>query len=253
MAFGAEPAEICPHTTETPLRTSTLRDSTAGTFTAIWANANTRSSVRCGLEVWPPRPESSILMVSDADVMAPMRVPIWPTLILGSQCSARMRGTPSSTPCSMQDNAPPGIVSSAGWKMIRTVPPSGLFLCIRWSVRAMPSIAVVWTSCPQACVTPWFLEANGRPVSSMIGKASMSPRRAVAMGPSPTSTVSPVPSSRRGLSPAASSRSTSLSVVRNSLNDSSGCAWRSRRNSMSPGSSSSTQGLTTGAGSVSVV
>src|SRR6478752_4857390 len=125
MAFGAEPAEICPQTTDTPLRTSTRRESTAGTLTAICARAKTSSSVRCGREVWPPRPESSILMVSEAEVIAPIRVPILPTSIRGSQCSARMRGTPSRTPCSMHEVAPPGIVSSAGWKMIRTVQRSG--------------------------------------------------------------------------------------------------------------------------------
>lgn len=77
--------------------------------------------------------------------------------------------------------------------------------------------------------------------------------QAVAMGPSPTSTVSPEPSSRRGSSPAASSRSTSLSVVRNSLKESSGCACRSLRNSRSSGKRSSSHGFTTGVGSVSVV
>ena len=83
--------------------------------------------------------------------------------IRGSQCSARIRGTPSSTPCSMHACAPPGMVSSAGWKMIRTVPPSGDSSCMRCRTRAMPSMVVVWTSWPQAWVTPWFFDANGRP------------------------------------------------------------------------------------------
>ena len=39
----------------------------------------------------------------------------------------------------------------------------------------MPSMVVVCTSCPQAWVTPWFFDANSRPVSSMMGRASMSP------------------------------------------------------------------------------
>ena len=39
--------------------------------------------------------------VSDADVIGPMRVPICPTSSLGSQCTAAMRSTPSSTPCAM--------------------------------------------------------------------------------------------------------------------------------------------------------
>ena len=241
-----------PQTTETPLRTSTRRDSTAGTLTAICARAKTSSSVRCGREVWPPRPVSSILMVSEAEVMAPIRVPILPTSIRGSQCRARIRGTPSRTPCSMQLWAPPGMVSSAGWKMIRTVPRSGDSSCIRCRTRAAPSMVAVWTSWPQAWVTPWFFEANGRPVSSMMGRASMSPRRAVAIGPSPMSTVRPVPSRRRGLSPASSRRLASLSVVRNSLKESSGCACRSRRKAISSGSRGSSHGPTNVVGSASV-
>ncbi|MFH7479347.1 hypothetical protein RA274_28215, partial [Pseudomonas syringae pv. tagetis] len=53
---GALPAAICPHTTETAERTSIRRESTAGTFTAIWDRAKTMSSVRWGREVCPPRP-----------------------------------------------------------------------------------------------------------------------------------------------------------------------------------------------------
>src|SRR6478752_7444258 len=161
MALGADPAVIWPHTTDTPLRTSTRRDRTAGTLTAIWASAKTRSSVRCGRDVWPPRPDSSIRMVSEADVMAPIRVPTLPTSMRGSQCSARILGTPSSTPCSMHACAPPGMVSSAGWKMIRTVAPRGDSWCMRCNTRAMPSMVVVCTSWPHAWVTPWFLDDGG--------------------------------------------------------------------------------------------
>ncbi len=68
-----------------------------------------------------------------------------------------------------------------------------------------------------------------------MGRASMSARRASAMGPSPMSQISPVPSRWTGVSPAASRRATSLSVVADSRKESSGCEWMSRRKSMSSG------------------
>ena len=39
-----------------------------------------------------------------------------------------------------------------------------------------PSPTVICMSWPQACITPSFVEANGNPVASVIGKASISAR-----------------------------------------------------------------------------
>jgi len=46
----------------------------------------------------------------------------------------------------------------------------------------------VWPSWPQACITPGFLEAKGRPVASSIGSASWSERTAIRPGPCPALT-----------------------------------------------------------------
>ena len=44
--------------------------------------------MRCGREVWPPRPVSLTVSASAAPVSGPARRPTWPTSIVGSQCSA---------------------------------------------------------------------------------------------------------------------------------------------------------------------
>ena len=44
------------------------------------------------------------------------------------------------------------------------------------NTRATPSAMTVCTSWPQACIFPASFEANGRPVCSWIGSASMSAR-----------------------------------------------------------------------------
>jgi hypothetical protein len=89
----------------------------------------------------------------------------------------------------------------------------------------------VWMSWPQACITPGFSEAKSRPVTSVTGSASMSPRKAIAGASArsprpPMSTMQPVPGNRCGSRPASVSFPTMKSVVANSLWDSSGCAWR---------------------------
>ena len=55
-------------------------------------------------------------MRSQAAVIAPVRRPICPAGTDGSQCRANAREAPSSTPEATTSVAPPGTVSSAGWK-----------------------------------------------------------------------------------------------------------------------------------------
>ncbi len=68
----------------------------------------------------------------------------------------------------------------------------------RW---AAASSMVVWPSWPQACILPGTVEAHSAPVSSMIGRASMSARRPMARPDlldcpriTPTTPVRPIPS-----------------------------------------------------------
>jgi hypothetical protein len=70
----------------------------------------------------------------------------------------------------------PGPSSSACWKMKRFSPVcSSRRRCC--SLKAA-SIIAVCPSWPHACMTPGFLDAKGRPVSSSMGSASMSARSA---------------------------------------------------------------------------
>ncbi|RME26071.1 MAG: PAS domain-containing protein [Deltaproteobacteria bacterium] len=91
-------------------------------------------------------------------------------------------------------------------------------------------------SCPQACITPGFAEANGRPVASCTGRASVSARSATRgrAGSRPLSpgrsTTTAVPARRRGWSPRSTRWASIRSAVRCSCQDSSGCRCRSRRN-----------------------
>ena len=97
--------------------------------------------------------------------------------------------------------APPGCTSSAGWKISRTRPGSA---GARASARPAPSSIAVCASCPQACMTFVTVEANGSPVASCSGRASMSARSATQRSPWPTSQTRPVPPGRvRGSRPAA--------------------------------------------------
>lgn len=86
------------------------------------------------------------------------------------------RSTPSIAPAAIMGSAPP-TVSSAGWNSRRTVPDR--LSRISQSSRAAPSSMAACASCPQACIMPGCSEAKGRPVSSWMGSASISARRAM--------------------------------------------------------------------------
>ena len=92
---------------------------------------------------------------------------------------AKIRDTPVSAPAAIASSAPPGINSSAGWKISRT--PNGSSAAEASAVAA-PSRIAVWASWPQACATPGTTEAYGAPVRSAIGSASISARSAIRGG-----------------------------------------------------------------------
>src|SRR5437879_8471625 len=100
------------------------------------------------------------------------------------------------------------------------------------SSRAAPTNIAVWASWPHACIAPATSDANGRPVSSAIGSASMSARsRMVGPGRAPASraTTDVVRWPVRTSSGRPSRASSTVAWVRGSARPSSGCRWIRRR------------------------
>ena len=124
----------------------------------------------------PPGEYSVISMRSAADVMGPGLIATLPTSSRGSQCSAKIRDTPVIAPAAMASMAPPGINSSAAWKINRT--PTGSSGTDA-NASAVPSRIAVCASCPQAWATFGIVDAYGAPVRSAMGSASMSARSAI--------------------------------------------------------------------------
>ena len=142
----------------------------------------------------------------------------------------------SSAPASIMSWAPAS--SSFVWNRNTIVPG----ISSRWFAinRAVVSRQAMWLSWPQACMTPGFSEANGSPVSSWTGSASMSERmQRVLPGFPPFSTpMTPVGRHLRTSMPRDFSSSSIFCAVRNSCVPTSGCAWKSRRSAIRFGVSS---------------
>ena len=101
----------------------------------------------------------------------------------GATCWANMASTwgSSRAPSAIIFFAPQSAASSsAGWNTSLTLPAK----LSRMSMRtwAAPSSMAAWVSWPQACITPGVCDAKGRPVSSLMGRASMSARRPTHLG-----------------------------------------------------------------------
>ena len=104
----------------------------------------------------PPGDDSLISIMSAADVIGPGLTATLPTARRGSQCSAKIRPTPAIAPAAIVSIAPPGISSSAGWKISRT-PTGSSGAPARAS--AVPSRIEVCASWPQACAAFGIVEA----------------------------------------------------------------------------------------------
>lgn len=98
-----------------------------------------------------------ISIESAAEVIGPAVMATRPTARRGSQCRAKIRDTPVSAPAAMASSAPPGINSSAAWKVSRT--PTGSSGTDASAVAA-PSTIAVCASCPQAWATPGSVEVR---------------------------------------------------------------------------------------------
>ena len=107
------------------------------------------------------------------------------------------------------------------------------------SSRAAPTSIAVCRSWPHACMAPSIFEAYGTPVSSVTGRASMSPRSStVGPGRAPRSTavteLSCCPSVTRSKGSPSRAAST-FSWVRGRSVPISGSAWIARRSSVISG------------------
>ena len=140
------------------------------------------SAALCGWEACPPRPCTVTSNVSAAAMIVPGRVLSTPPgSCADATCSPyAATGRPpaaSSTPSSIMILAPP-CPSSPGWNMKITLPGSSPRRAD--SSRAAPASIAVCRSCPQACIVPSICDANGSPVRSVTGSASISPRSSTA-------------------------------------------------------------------------
>ena len=231
MMFLAVPACMRPIVTTTGSRGSVRRLRTFCSSPTTAQAAASASIPRCGRAAWLDRPFTRMVNSCPPAIRAPARTPIRPTGISGSTWRETMPSTPFICPALMISRAPKGSASSAGWNTQRTVPEN--LSRSAWSASATPSRTEVWTSWPQACITPAFLEWNGRSgLRSSMGRASMSARKArVRPLPLPRMVATRPVSNTGSISemPALSSmRRTSAEVSRSSW-DSSGFSWMARR------------------------
>src|SRR6266851_2712061 len=113
--------------------------------------------------------------------------------------------------------------------------------CSRCTAWASIAVCASW---PQACIRPLNSLAKSSPVSSGIGRASMSPRKRIVRPVCPPGFVPPSDTTRpevegpRAISTShPCSASSTASVVSGRLSPSSGLAWMRRRNVTAAGSS----------------
>ena len=85
--------------------------------------------MRCGRDVWPPRPASVTWMRSDAPVIGPStKADVTYVEPWGRSAARRCARHPSGRHRRAACSAPPGMTSSAGWKIRRTPTGQGLQL-----------------------------------------------------------------------------------------------------------------------------
>ena len=179
---------------------------------------------------WPPFPSMWRAKRSKDAVLAPRVQLSQPTGRWVATWRARAASTPSSTPSSTMVRAPEA-VSSAAWN-IRTTWPSRAS-SRSFSSRAAPRSMAVCRSWPQAWAAP-FSAAKGRPLSSAMGRASMSARRRrVRPSARPSRAVRPPPRARMSRQPAAERAADTRSRVCVRSKPSSGQRWRERRRAVS--------------------
>ncbi len=220
-------------------KTSTLRVIMDWIASTISQATGIGSSVRYGIDAWPPLPTTSMKISSAEASRVPPLVAIMPEGMFGLWWMAKARSTRpamSRIPSSIMNRAPCS-PSSPGWNM-NTTRPFSSSTCAR-SSEAAPASMATCESWPHACVAPALVLAKSRPVSSGIGSASMSPRSStVGPGRPESSTATTLESARPlvMLRPRPSSAERTAPWVRGSSSPSSGWAWMSLRSRIAAGS-----------------
>ena len=195
-------------------------------------------SFNCGrMAPCPPVPCTEKRSSSLEAMYFPARNPSVPTSSCGSTCSPTTARTsyPSNGFSASTSDAPPGLHSSPGWNSPKSVPRKSGSAA---SCCNTPKSTAACMSWPQACMTPGVHDRQPMSFCSVIGRASMSARSTTArrLGsafPRPSIQAStPVRAIGRCSMPSSVSRSAMKAAVSCSLNDSSGCACRWRRNSV---------------------
>ena len=191
------PAVMCPTVTTDGSNTSTVRVTISCSAWTISQATGIGSIARCGSLAWPPLPVTVIVILSAEAMIEPPRLLIQPdgnddvmwmanAAVTGEALPSPSGGT-SSRPSSSMNRAP-WWPSSPGWNMNSTRPASSSRRPA--SRRAAPTSMAVCVSWPHACIAPSTFEANSSPVSSCMGRASMSPRsRIVGPGEAPVSSA----------------------------------------------------------------
>ena len=148
-------------------------------------------------------------------------------------------GSGSNKPSSIMCRAPCQ-PSSPGWNISITVPARRSREAHR--ALAAPASMATWVSWPQACMAPALCELKSRPVSSVSGRASISPRSSTVRpfaGPRRIATRPLVDGPSRISRGNPASAAFTLAVVLGRSRPSSGSAWIARRREMASPSAAS--------------
>ncbi len=214
MTLNAPPAFMTPAESTALLSGSSSRLTKVCSAQISCAAATVGSCVWWGEAPCPPCPCSFTVHESEQAIIGPARQPSTPGGSGLHRCTPKIASTPSSArPSSTTARAPctNSADSSEGWKISRTEPCSCVFTS--QSIRTAPSSMAMWPSCPQACMTPRCREENGSPVSSAIGSASMSARRATRRPGSPPAMSAMTPVGRPRVPTATFSQPISVSAA----------------------------------------
>ena len=191
ITLGASPARKAPTVTMPICSGGTLRDTMVCSAITMLEAATTGSTEVCGIAPWLPLPRTLMMAVSELAIAKPGTATNLPSGLPGMLCMPNMasQGKRSRKPSSSMRFAPPW-PSSAGWNT-RCKCPSKLRVAAR--CRAAESSMAVWPSWPQACILPNTLLAQGLPLVSRMGSASMSARSPTWRVPVPARSVPTTP------------------------------------------------------------
>ena len=216
MTLGASPARKAPTVMMPVCSGGTLRATMVCSAITMLAPTTTGSTAACGMAPWPPVPLTVMMQVSPLAMAKPGTAWKRPSGRPGMLCMPNIasHGNSSRKPSSSILRAP-ARPSSAGWNTACRM-PSKLRVAAR--CRQADSSMAVWPSWPQACILPNTLLAQGLPLVSAMGRASMSarrPMRRVLLPKAPRSVpTTPVPARPRCTSqPQRARRSATRSLV----------------------------------------